>query len=187
MNIVDNIVFYFNKYFQYNSVVILTFFFICLFTLMLNKLTDGKTNRIFFSTERASLLNPLTYIRLFTHVLGHENWTHLKNNFLYILLVGPMIEERYGSIPLLKMIIVTAFVTGIINFIIGNDIVFMLILLSSLVNFKTGQIPLTFILICIFYIVSEIKDGLLKKDRISHLSHLLGAICGFIYGFYIFK
>ncbi len=188
------IVTYFNKYFQYNSVVILTYFFICLFVLMINKLTDDKSNRILFSTERASLLNPLTYIRLFTHVLGHENFNHLKNNFLYILLVGPMIEEKYGSINLLKMILITAGITGIINFIIGkkriygaSGIAFMLILLSSLVNFKQGLIPLTFILICLFYIVSEITDGLLKKDRVSHLSHLLGAICGFIYGFFIFK
>ena len=190
----NNIPLYFNKYFQYNSKVILTYFFICLITLAINKLSDGKSNKLLFSTERASLLNPLTYVRLFTHVLGHENFNHLKNNFLYILLVGPMIEEKYGSITLLKMILITAGVTGIINFILGDKrilgasgIAFMLILLSSLVNFKKGLIPLTFVLICLFFIISELKDSLVKKDRVSHLSHLLGAICGFIYGFYLFK
>ena len=33
-------------------------------------------------------------------------------------------------------------------------------------------------------IIKEIKDGLLKKDGISHFGHLMGAICGCIFGFY---
>jgi membrane associated rhomboid family serine protease len=125
--------------------------------------------------------------------LGHENWQHFKNNFLYILLIGPMIEEKYGSIHLLIMILITAGVTGIINCIVSkkqirgaSGIVFMFILLSSLVNLQSGKIPLTFILIFFFYIVSEIIDGLFKKDNVSHLSHLIGAVSGFIYGFFFF-
>jgi len=180
------------KYFQYNSIVILSYFFISLIVLWLNNFTKGKSNKL-FSSSRGSIFNPLTYIKLFTHILGHANWNHLKNNFLYILLIGPMIEEKYGSINLLKMILITSLITGIINIIINkkqilgsSGIAFMLILLSSLVNIQTGKIPVTLILIFIFYIVSEIKDGLFKKDNISHLSHLIGAICGFIYGFYIF-
>ena len=39
------------------------------------------------------------------------------NNFLYILLIGPMIEEKYGSKNLTIMILVTAIITGIINMI----------------------------------------------------------------------
>ena len=130
---------------------------------------------------------------MFTHIIGHSNYNHFKNNFLYILLIGPMIEEKYGSINLLKMILITAFITALVNIIISkkqilgaSGIVYMLILLSSLVNLEAGKIPITLILIFIFYIITEIKDGLFKKDNISHLSHLIGAICGFIYGFYIF-
>lgn len=183
----------FINYFQYNSIVILSYFFICLFTLFLNWLTKGNSNSYLFSSGRDSIFNPLTYIRMFTHVLGHANWEHFRNNFLYILLIGPIIEEKYGSINLLIMILITAGITGLINCIISkkqilgaSGIGFMLILLSSLVNIQDSKIPITLILICIFYIVSEIVDGLFKKDNVSHLSHLLGAICGFIYGFYIF-
>lgn len=180
------------KYFQYNSVVILTYFFLSLLVLWLKKLTQNKSNKL-FSSGRGSIFNPLTYIKMFTHILGHSNYNHFKNNFLYILLIGPMIEEKYGSLNLLIMIIITAVITAIINIIISkkqilgaSGIVYMLILLSSLVNIEAGKIPITLILIFIFYIVTEIKDGLFKKDNISHLSHLIGAICGFIYGFYIF-
>ena len=176
-------------YLNYNSKVTLTMFFISLFVLILDKLTRGKSTRNFFSTERASLLNPLTYIRLFTHVLGHRDWEHFSNNYLIILLLGPLIEEKYGSINFLIMILITAFVVGVVNFIKGktllkgaSSISFMLIVLSAFVNMTDKKIPLTLILIIIFYIVEEIRD-LRKNDGIAHDSHLVGGICGGVFGF----
>ena len=182
-----------NIYFGYNSVLILSFFFISFIVLILKYITLGKSNDILFSTYKSSLYNPLTYIRMFTHILGHGDWKHFSNNFLYILLIGPMIEEKYGTNNLLIMILITAGVTGIINFIIGrkkilgaSGIVFMMIVLSSFVNIQTGKIPITLILIFIFYIVNEILDGLFKNDKVSHLGHIIGAICGGIFGFIYF-
>lgn len=178
----------------YNSVVILSFFFISLFALILNYLTKGKCNKTLFSSYRSSLLNPMTYVRLVTHIFGHADWNHFMNNFLYILLIGPMIEEKYGSINLIIMILVTAIITGILNSLFSkkrilgaSGIVFMLIVLSSFVNLTSGKVPITLILICIFYVVNEIISGIFKKDDISHMGHLIGAVCGFIFGFYIFK
>lgn len=177
-------------YLQYNSILILTFFFASFAVLILKYITLGASNELLFSTYKSSLLNPLTYIRLFTHVLGHSNWKHFSGNFLYILLVGPMIEEKYGTINLLTMMLITAGVTGIINHIIGkkkllgaSGIVFMLIIMSSFVNIQAGKIPITLVLIFIFYIVNEIIDGIFKDDGVSHLGHIIGAICGCIYGF----
>lgn len=179
---------------SYNSSVILSFFFISLFSLVLNYLTKGKSNKLLFSSYRSNPLNPLTYVRLITHIFGHADWNHFMNNFLYILLIGPMIEEKYGSINLIIMILVTGLITGILNSLFSNKrilgasgIVFMLIILSSFVNITTGKVPITLILICIFYVVNEIISGIFKKDDVSHIGHLIGAICGFIFGFYIFK
>lgn len=180
------------NYFQYNSVVVLSFFFLSFVVLVLNYFTKGKSNKLLFSSYRSSLFDLLTYIRLFTHVLGHGDWNHFKNNFLYIILIGPMIEEKYGSLNLVIMILITALSTGIINSLVSknrvlgaSDIVFMFIVLSSFVNINSGKITVTLILILIFYVIDEIKDGLFKKDNVSHLGHLIGAICGCIYGFYI--
>ena len=181
------------NYLQYNSILILTFFFISFAALILKYITLGASNKVLFSSYRSSLVNPLTYVRFFTHALGHSDWKHFSNNFLYILLIGPMIEEKYGTNNLLIMILITAGVTGIINFIIGrkkilgaSGIVFMMIVLSSFVNIQTGKIPITLILIFIFYIVNEILDGLFKNDKVSHLGHIIGAICGGIFGFLYF-
>ena len=183
----------FINYFEYNSLVVLSLFFLSLIALILNTLTKGKVNKVLFSSSRGKIFSPMTYVRLFTHVLGHQNKAHFTNNYIYILLIGPMIEEKYGSINLLKMILITAFVTGVINAIFSRNrilgssgIVFMMIVLSSLVNISSNKIPITFVLVCFFYIVNEVIDGVFKKDNVSHLGHLVGTLCGFVFGFYIF-
>lgn len=177
--------------FQYNSTLILSFFFISLAALILKWITGGFTNDLLFSTYRSSPLNPLTYIRFVTHVLGHQDWKHFSNNFIYILLIGPIIEEKYGTMELLTMMIITAVVIGLLNTIFSKNkilgasgIVFMLIVLSSFANIQVGKIPITLVLIFLFYIVNEIIDGLFKNDNVSHMGHIIGAVCGALFGFY---
>lgn len=176
-------------YLQYNSVVILTMFLISLIVLIINKITKGKSNYLLFENYRSSLLNGTTYIRFFTHTLGHRDWDHFANNYIIILLIGPMIEEKYGSFDLLMMILITSFIVGVVNFIIGkcrlrgaSHILYMLIILASFVNIEAGKIPITLILIFIFYVVKEFKD-FNKDDGISHTGHILGALCGIAFGF----
>ena len=176
---------------SYNSKVIISFFIISFISFIFKVLTKNKTNDLLFSSYKSSMLNPLTYVRLVTHIFGHANWQHFMNNFLYILLIGPMIEEKYGSYKLMIMILVTAIITGILNSIFSNKrilgasgIVFMLITLSSFVNIESGKIPVTLILICIFYLINEVIS-LFKKDDVSHIGHLIGAACGLIFGYYI--
>ena len=82
---------------QYNSPVILTFFLLSLGVLFLGQYTGGWTTTHLFSVYRSSLKDPLFYIRLFGHVLGHSGYSHYMNNMLLLLLVGPGLEEKYGS------------------------------------------------------------------------------------------
>ena len=175
------------KYFEYNAPVTLTFFLISFGVLILSYITRKKTD-YFFSSERASLLNPFTWVRLFTHIFGHRDFVHFSNNFLKILLLGPMIEEKYGSINFVVMIAICAFLTGVINYIIGkyrilgaSGIVFMLIALSAFVN-MTDKIPLTLVFIILFYFIDELRS-LFNKDGVSHYGHLIGAVCGVGFGF----
>ena len=180
---------------DYNSKVILTYLFICIWELLLNVITRGTTNKLFFENYRSSPLNPLTYIRLFTHCIGHKDWEHLVSNFLYILLVGPMIEEKYGSMNLIVMFLITSLVIALFNLIFSNysvlgasGNVYMLIVLSSFSNISEGKIPLTVILICIFYVIGEVKRSLLeKKSKVYHDGHLIGALCGILFGIFFLK
>ena len=181
-----------NIQFDYNSPVILTYLFLSLGACFLNYITRGKTNKLLFSSYRSSIFNPLTYVRLITHSIGHKDLDHLIHNFLFILLVGPMIEEKYGSINLIIMLVITSLVIGLFNSLFSNYVitgasgnVYMLILLSSFSNITEGKIPLTLILILLFYITTEVKDSILSNNKsVYHGGHLLGALCGIIFGFY---
>lgn len=179
----------FLKKFQYNSPVVLTFAIISLLVLVLGNLTDGYSTQKFFCVYRSSFLNPLTYVRAFTHVLGHANLSHYTNNMLLILLLGPMLEEKYGSKLMLEMILITAFVTGLINNIFfttgllgASGIVFMMIILASMASAQEGRIPLTLIVALVIYLGQEVVAGLFTKDQISQLTHIIGGICGVIFG-----
>lgn len=181
-----------NIQFDYNSKVIITYLIICIISWILNLITRGKSNKLFFENYRSSPLNPLTYVRLFTHSIGHRDWDHLVNNFLIILLIGPMIEEKYGSINLIIMFLITSLVIAIFNLIFSNysilgasGNVYMLIVLSSFSNIQEGKIPLTVVLICIFYVIGEIKRTITeRKSKVYHDGHLIGALCGLAFGIF---
>lgn len=179
--------------FHYNSPVILTYTFISCFVLLLGVITDHFTTEAFFSAYFTSYSDPLMYLRLFTHIFGHISWSHFFNNFLLILLIGPMLEEKYGSVVLFKMMMITAFITGLLNVVLfdtallgASGILFMLVLLGSFVNMKAGRIPLTFILVIGFFIGREIFSAIANpQDNISQLTHVVGGVCGAMFGFMV--
>ncbi|MDR1560350.1 MAG: rhomboid family intramembrane serine protease [Clostridiales bacterium] len=181
------------KKIQYNSPVILTYALLALIVAGVSHLTSGMSNTLLFSVYRAPLTDPLTYLRMVGHVLGHADLNHYFSNFLLILLIGPMLEEKYGSVPMLIMMLITSLITGLIFLLVSSDarllgasgIVFMLILLSSFVNLKRGKIPLTLILVIIAYIGREAYQGFTAADNISHLTHVIGGLCGAVLGFFI--
>ncbi|RKM56120.1 rhomboid family intramembrane serine protease [Butyrivibrio sp. CB08] len=175
----------------FNSPVTLGFIFVCFAVLVLGFLTGGLSNQLLFMSYHSSLLDPLTYVRFFTHVLGHSGWDHYIGNSAYILLLGPMLEEKYGSKRLLQIILITALVTGIVNYVLfwnvalcgASGVVFAFILLTSFTSFKEGEIPLTFILVAIIFLGQQIYDGLFVQDDISNLSHIIGGIIGAVVGY----
>lgn len=177
---------------QYNSPVILTFTLLSFFAFGLNYITKGKANVLLFSVYRSSFTDPLMYVRVFTHVLGHFSFDHLFSNFMIILLVGPFLEEKYGSIRLLFMILLTSVTTGIIHMIFAKDtmllgasgIVFMMMLLSSFVNLQHGKIPLTLILSATLFLGREIIASLTSTDNISRSTHIVGGILGALFGYF---
>lgn len=176
--------------FQYNAPVTLTFAFIALGVLLLGMITNHNSTRFLFSNYETSFLDPFQYIRLFTHILGHANWEHYSGNFLIILLLGPMLEEKYGSKIILEMIVITAFITGLLNTILfdtallgASGIVFMMILLSSFANAQMGRIPLTLVIVTIIFIGKEIVSGIMIQDNISQITHIIGGLCGGVFGY----
>ena len=178
-----------------NSPVVLGFSAICLIALVLSIVTKGMTNKLLFMTYHSSLTNPLTYLRFFTHIFGHSGVEHFMGNITYILLLGPLLEEKYGSKLLIHSLIITALITGIVNYILfphialcgASGVVFTFILLSSFTGFKDKEIPLTFILVAIIFIGQQVYEGIMVQDNISNLSHVLGGVVGSVMGYLLNK
>ncbi len=174
----------------YNAPVTLTFALLSALVLLVDSVTGmGLTAGLFMVGPTMSLTDPLDYLRLVTHAVGHAGWGHLVSNFAFILLLGPILEEKYGSRALLLMMIVTALVTGVLNVLIfptgllgASGIVFMMILLSSFTNVRRGEIPLTFILVVLLYLTRELVTAF-QGDSISQFAHIAGGVCGSLFGF----
>lgn len=170
----------------FNAPLVLSFAIACTLATILGEITGQSSNAKVFSTYASSWADPMTYLRLFTHVLGHAGFTHLLNNMAYILLLGPLLEEKYGWKNLLIMILVTAAVTGLIHNLLfpqtallgASGVVFAFILLTSFTEFREGEIPLTFILVALIYLGQQIWDGITVRDNISNLSHIIGGLVG---------
>lgn len=175
---------------QYNSPVILTFFLLSLGVLFLGQWTGGWTTTHLFCVYRSSLKDPLFYVRLFGHVLGHGSWDHFLNNMLLLLVVGPPMEEKYGSLPLLKGILLTALISGILQCALfprtallgASGIVFMLIMLASLSGFS-GGIPVTMLLVAALYLGQQIYDIIFVRDNVANFMHIVGGVCGTVFGY----
>ena len=176
---------------QYNSPVVLNFALLSLLALLLGRLTGGWTTAKLFCVYRSPLSDPLTYPRFFLHVLGHSGWAHYSGNILLMLVVGPQLEERYGSKNLLICIGVTALVTGLIQWLLfpgsalmgASGIVFMMLLMASMGGGRGSGIPLTLILVALFYIGGEVFTAFTQADNISQLTHVIGGVCGAVLGF----
>ena len=174
----------------FNSPLVLVYALLCTAVTILRLAVGDGVDR-FFATYAASWTDPMTYLRLITHVIGHTGFPHLLGNMAYILLLGPMLEEKYGWKNLLAVMVVTAVVTGLIHnllfprtYLLGaSGIVFAFILLTSFTEVREGEIPLTFILVALIYLGQQVWDGITVKDNISNLSHIIGGLIGAVIGY----
>ena len=102
-----------------------------------------------------------------------------------------MLEEKYGSKRIMQVILITAFVTGVVNYFLfpnvalcgASGVVFAFILLTSFTSFRNGEIPLTFILVAVVFLGQQVYEGVVLTDDISNMSHVIGGIIGAVVGF----
>ncbi len=175
----------------YNAPVVLTFTVLAAAVMMASSLTGGAFASKFFAVYPPfSAGQPLNWFRLVSHVAGHADWGHLMGNFAFILLLGPSLEEKYGSLNLLEMILITGLATGLtVTFLFSSGllgasgVVFMFIVLSSFTNVRQGEIPLTFILVALLFVGKEVVSAF-QEDQVSQLAHIVGGVCGSAFGYF---
>ncbi len=180
---------------RFNAPATLTFALLALGALLLGQTLGSGVTMKYFCVYRSSLADPLTYLRFFTHVLGHADFDHFLGNMLLLLVIGPPLEEKYGSRTLLAGILLTAGVSGILQCVFfpgsallgASGIVFMLIMLASLAGMKDGRIPLTLILAAVLYLGQEVYAMVALRDNVANFMHLVGGVTGTVFGVVLAK
>jgi membrane associated rhomboid family serine protease len=174
--------------------VVICFSMICVIIHLLNITLIPNLNRFLAVHDTFSILNPMQYIRLFTHVVAHDKQiNHIKGNLMNLLLVGPSAEHVYGSQAMLLTFLLVALVSAVAHILVGGEythqlgasgIVFCVILLNSLVAADSGTIPLSFLLTAGLWVTDEVIKFVWNTDHMSHHAHLTGAIVGTAAGYY---
>ena len=175
---------------KYNSPVILTYTAIAFVVFLIDAYLVTDFSKKYFSiTPTFSFSNPMDYFRMISHTMGHAGWQHFFGNIMLIAVIGPILEEKYSSGTTLSLLFFTAIFSGLYTVLFssvgmygGSGIVFALIVAASISNSKDGEIPLTFILVMLIFILKEVV-GLFENDGISHIGHLIGGCVGAFFGF----
>ncbi len=149
--------------------------------------------------------NPLDYIKIITHVFGESSWSCLLINLSFILLLGPVLEERYGSPIVALVIAVVAIVSAVLNaccvpFALSGSsaLVFAMLLLASVASLDKRELPLSFALVFLLYLIyamySAAKNNPVLssnavvsffKSNLQTFTNLAGAVCGMLFGFLV--
>ena len=61
----------------WNAPVVLSIVAVSFAATLLNYLTGGRSGMLLFMTYHSSLLSPMTWIRMFTHIFGHADWSNI--------------------------------------------------------------------------------------------------------------
>ncbi|WP_289444882.1 rhomboid family intramembrane serine protease, partial [Klebsiella pneumoniae] len=80
---------------RFNAPVTFSFSLICILVMLLDQFVFPGLVGTYFTAPGANFHGdqPAQYFSLLLYVFGHESWTHLSNNFLFLLLLGPILEE----------------------------------------------------------------------------------------------
>lgn len=174
----------------FNAPVTLSFFFLA---------SLGMVGVIFFPMQVLPVMAARGPLELsVAYVLGvciypfaHADWLHFVSNFSIILLIGPVLEEKYSSRFLFFSLALTSIAIGVIHTLLFDDgiigasgLVFFAIMLVSMTNFKKGEIPMSLILVALLYLGKEVA-GLFEEDQVSQFGHILGGVCGTLVGYWM--
>jgi len=143
----------------------------------------------------------LELFQMFSYILGHSSWDHLLGNTSQILILGNIIEEKFGSIKLAKMILITALTGSCATFLVNafnvhlrglnygytvrgaSGIVYSFWVLASVVGNKSGKIPLELLIVLSIILTSSVFNFYwYPSTNISHMGHVIGGITGGVLG-----
>ena len=178
---------------SFNSKITFGFAFFAFVVWLIDCCFNGFSAKYFATSGSMDWGSFIDYFKLMSHSIGHANWNHLASNMMFILLLGPILEEKYGHADIFFMILFTTIITGLVNVIFfsagvqgASGIVFMMILLAPIVGKADGTVPFALIVVVVLYLGKEVMNAL-SNDNISQMAHIVGGVMGLVFGFMISK
>lgn len=143
--------------------------------------------------------SPSDFAGLFLFVFGNSGWEMFFSNLVIILLLGQILEERYGSVMLALMMFISTLVTGVLTACISTVpmsgagcIVLMMTVLVSLTELTKKRIPLSCLLVFVLFLAFEFYRSAAGTGGAAGLQKIvgvlveaIGGICGSIFGFLV--
>lgn len=132
---------------------------------------------------------PLSYLRLLFYIFGSvaDGALVLFTNLILIMLLGPAMEERYGSVIIGIMIFVSALFSGVLNAcfceasLVGSvPVVSMMIFLNAFMSFSKKKFPLSFAAVMILFVVLQVFSG---AGAVRIIICIAGGLCGSLFAF----
>ena len=175
---------------QYNAPVTLTFALLSLLAIALGELTDGWTTQNLFCFFKSSPNDWLTWPRAVLHVLGSTDLTTCTGNLIVLLVVGPAAEERFGSVKVLFAVLLTAVAGALIMWYLfpkatimgASGVLFMMMVLASFACARSGEIPITLLLVLVLFLGSEVLRAVTGSAGLQELTHIAGGGVGILLG-----
>ena len=169
---------------------VISFIIFVLSRELLPSLTDFFSAPSAPGTEYAfNWTNPLQYSRFLVHVLGNISWAVYASDLAFILLLGPQLEQKFGSPVITLMMAVTALASGLLNAAFssallmgGTGIAFMMILLAAFTSVDRNSIPLSFLFAAVLFLFRELYYAV-DTASVSNFAHLAGGLAGSALGF----
>ena len=185
------------NYFNNRRYVTYYFIGINLLIYFLNYLFPGLW--IYLAVSPAGLLGHLFVWTPLTYMFTHVGFTHLLFNMIFLVSVGPVLEERMGTKEFTAYYLISGALAGLFSVlayfisganipIIGASGALYAAMLAFAVYYPRAYFQLFFILpirapvaLALFAGIDLISHITGRGGNIAHLTHLSGLVFGFMY------
>lgn len=160
---------------------------------LFSKLVDSEVvSHLFSAATNQKGLEPfmwndiLHYFRFILHILGNSDWANMALNFCILICIANEVEDKYGKINILFMMVICAVTSGVLNacfstiLLFGSNgitCMFLLIYIGSSIDKK--QFSISSIFFIAFYLGNLVNISI-KQMSLNCFYGIAGALCAFL-------
>ena len=184
-----------NVKFSYDSPVVLTFAIITVVMYFLNAFVlqkNGIDVKLISPTSQNGA-NPFVfssikcYLNLITYPFVNNDFSFAIFNSIILIFLGMQMEEKYGSVIILVMILISVIFAGVLNACFSvqslqgiQPVIFMLIILNLINASQKKKISTSLLLVLVLYTILNIIP---LKNALLGIISIAGGLCGSLISF----